>query len=123
MGITPKKDGTDMVDCAIERPFVSMRTTAKSLDSRVTVEKDVRCNAVPASSTMASSRDHKILNVMPSKFLLFIVHSSIFDPTPKQVRDFHFAPTLVLPYYKGENKRIPENYYSVILTNPPVIGG
>ena len=79
MGITPKKDGTEIVDCAIERPCVSIRTTAKSLDSRVTVEKDVRCNAVPASSTMANNRDHKILKLIPSKVLGLMMH-----PYPQQ---------------------------------------
>lgn len=58
-----------MVDCAKDRPLLSINTTAKSLLSLVTVEKEVLCKVAPASSTIEIKRDHKMLKVMASYFL------------------------------------------------------
>ena len=52
--------GTLQLDCATNRPSASSSTTAKSFDSRTTVEKDVRLSAAPASSTIAIRRFHWI---------------------------------------------------------------
>ena len=56
--------GTLQLDWASRRPCRSSRTTAKSFDSRTTVEKDVRLSAAPASSTMAIRRFHQISRSM-----------------------------------------------------------
>jgi hypothetical protein len=57
-GRLPMNDAIDMVDCASERPCPSVSTTAKSFASRTSTEKDVRMNAVAASSTMLTRRFH-----------------------------------------------------------------
>src|SRR5688572_16975128 len=55
-GRLPMNDAIDIVDCASERPSPSVSTTAKSFASRTSTEKEVRMNAVDASSTMLTRR-------------------------------------------------------------------
>ena len=77
MGNTPRKEGTLILDCASERPSRSISTTAKSLLSRVTVEKAVRCSVVPASSTIETRRDQRMLSAIGSKRAVGVVFVSI----------------------------------------------
>ena len=55
-GAVPMKPGMLSDDCAISRASLSRSTQAKSLDSRTTVENEVRLSAAPASSAMAIRR-------------------------------------------------------------------
>jgi hypothetical protein len=50
------KDGILLEGCAIDRPFLSVMTQAKSFDSRTTEEKEVRTKAAAASSTIEIKR-------------------------------------------------------------------
>jgi len=52
------------------------------------------------------------------------ISTHFINPTPKQVRDIRIAPTLILPYDRGEDKRDLENMIQNIRrnnTNPKVI--
>jgi len=55
-GAVPMKPGMLRDDCASSRAWLSSSTQAKSLDSRTTVENEVRLSAAPASSVMAIRR-------------------------------------------------------------------
>src|SRR4051812_7332888 len=69
-GRQPMNPGRLMFDCASERPCASVRTIAKSLPSRTSVEKQVRTNAAAASSTTLIRRFHRISSSMALKFIL-----------------------------------------------------
>ena len=67
-GSMPTKEGMPAVFSASESPFESMRTVAKSFDSRTMVENEVRSRAAADSSAMEINRLHRISNVTGSKF-------------------------------------------------------
>src|ERR1700738_5241889 len=65
-GAVPMNDGMLLLAWAIECPWASVMTQAKSFDSRTRVENDVRANDAAASSTTEISRRHRSSNVIPS---------------------------------------------------------
>ncbi len=65
-GRVPINYGLLWVDWASDRPFASRSTQAKSFDSLSVVEKEARTSAADASSTMATSRFHKISRLLGS---------------------------------------------------------
>src|SRR5271155_574838 len=69
-GTVPMKDGMLSVAWASEPPWGSVSTQAKSLDSRTTVENEVRTKAAAASSTIEISRVHSTSNVIAFKLAM-----------------------------------------------------
>ncbi len=67
-GSMPTKEGMPAVFSARESPLASIRTVAKSLDSRTIVENEVRSRAAADSSAMEISRLQRISSVTGSKF-------------------------------------------------------
>src|SRR5664280_2590955 len=76
-GAVPMNDGMLFDAWAIERPWASVMTQAKSLDSRTIDEKDVRTSDAAASSTIEMSLRHKSSRVIPL---------SISDRTSPRIR-------------------------------------
>src|SRR5919197_4446002 len=65
-GRIPTNDGMPAVFSDSESPLASIRTVAKSLDSRTIVENDVRSSAAADSSAIEISRLHRISSVTGS---------------------------------------------------------
>ena len=78
-GTVPMKDGMLSVACASDKPCSSVNTHAKSLDSRTTVENDVRTSAAAASSVIEMSRVHSISSVTALNFAAAITFSCLFS--------------------------------------------
>jgi hypothetical protein len=71
-GLQSYKEGTLQTDCASERPRGSSLTQAKPLDLRTIVEKEVRGNVAPVSSTVEMRRFHNTSRVTASKRVILL---------------------------------------------------
>ncbi len=89
-GTVPMKDGMLSVAWAIEPPWASVSTQAKSLDSRTTVENEVRTSAAAASSTIEISRVHSTSSVIAFKVAMSVPSYSAVMPAVVMTL-FHFT--------------------------------
>src|SRR5258706_11116067 len=93
-GTVPMNDGMLSVACASDNPFSSVSTHAKSLDSRTTVENEVRTSAAAASSVIEMSRVHSISSVTALNLWLLI--GSVHNADSK-VESPRLVATIILP--------------------------